>query len=205
MPVESSDITAVVIWLPQCTILLLSVYVQGIDLDALVSSISSINRVVTSVKQRVERLEVVIAGDLNRHDILWGGDAVSDERQGEAEPIIEMMSEQGLSSLLKSGTVTRNQGGDESTIDVIFATQLLTNSVIWCKIHGTNHGSDHYAIESSFDLSLPERVQTERLLFKEAPWNRIREKITELLASSPRAVNTQEKCDRLTGAVLQAV
>ena len=127
---------------------------------------------------------MIIAGDLNRHDILWGGDAVSDERQGEAEPIIEMMSEQGLLSLLKSGTVTRNQGGDKLTINVIFATQLLTNSMIWCKIHGTNHGSNYYVIKSSFDLSLPERVQTERLLFKEALWSRVREKITELLTSS---------------------
>ena len=114
---------------------------------------------------------MIVAGDFNRHDVLWGEGAVSDERQGEAEPIIEMMSEQGLSSLLKSGIITRSQRGDESTM-------VLANSVIWCKIHDISHGSDHVAIESSFDLSLPERPRIERLLFKEAPWCRIREKIT---------------------------
>ena len=63
-------------------------------------------------KQRVGILEVIIARDFNRHNTLWGGNTVSDERQGEAEPIIIMMSEQGLTSLLKRGVITRDQGGD---------------------------------------------------------------------------------------------
>ena len=116
-----------------------------------------------------------------------------------------MMSEQGLSSLLKSGTVTRMQGGDKSTIDLALATQALADSTIWCKTHDTDHGSDYVAIESSFDLSLPERPSVERFLFKEALWGRIKEMIAELLASSPQAIDTQSKCDRLIGAVLQAV
>ena len=57
-------------------------------------------------------LEIIIAGDFNRHNTLWGGNTVSDERQGEAEPIIMMMSEQGLTSLLKRGIIIRDQGGD---------------------------------------------------------------------------------------------
>ena len=63
-------------------------------------------------KQRVRILEVIIAGDFNRHNTLWGSNTVSEERQGEAEPIIMMISEQGLTSLLKRGIITRDQGED---------------------------------------------------------------------------------------------
>jgi hypothetical protein len=45
-------------------------------------------------------VEVVIAGDFNRHDQLWGGDDVSLGRQDEADQIIGLMSEFALSSLL---------------------------------------------------------------------------------------------------------
>jgi hypothetical protein len=43
-------------------------------------------------------VEVVIGGDFNRHDQLWGGDDVSLVRQGEADRIIDLMSEFALSS-----------------------------------------------------------------------------------------------------------
>ncbi|EXL66365.1 hypothetical protein FOPG_17453 [Fusarium oxysporum f. sp. conglutinans race 2 54008] len=51
-------------------------------------------------------VDMVIAGDFNRHDQLWGGEDVSLERQGEADQIIGLMSEYALSSLLQRGTKT---------------------------------------------------------------------------------------------------
>ena len=50
VPVESSDIAAVIVWLPHITILIISVYVQGADPAALVFTISSIDDAVASVK-----------------------------------------------------------------------------------------------------------------------------------------------------------
>ena len=99
--IETSDITAVTVRLPHLSILLFSVYVQCADPDALQIAVQNISQTILREKQRVGRLEVIVAGDFNRHDALWGGNKVSDERQGEAEPIITMMSEQGLISLLK--------------------------------------------------------------------------------------------------------
>jgi hypothetical protein len=43
----------------------------------------------------------MIMGDFNHHDQLWGGDNMSLERQGEVDPIINLMNEFTLSSLLK--------------------------------------------------------------------------------------------------------
>ena len=43
------------------------------------------------MKVRFPQIELIIAGDFNRHDTLWGGTVVRDERRGEAEPILEVM------------------------------------------------------------------------------------------------------------------
>jgi hypothetical protein len=103
-------------------------------------------------------LEIIIVGDFNRHDQLWGGDDVSLVRQGEADPIIDFMNEFALSSLLKRGTKTwygAGQGGDyESTIDLVLASERLADSIVKCAILGTEHGSDHCTIKTVLDALL---------------------------------------------------
>ena len=195
MSAASSDITAVIMRLPQHVILLISVYVQCADPEALREIVSKINNVVRKEKQRISNLKIIIAGDFNHHNYLWGGNGVTEERQGEATPIINMMAEHGLTSLLKTGTVTREQADIKLTIDLTLATQNITNSTIFCKVHEVKHGSDHIAIESFFDLSSHKRAHTDRLLFKKAPWQRIQEITTELLRTTPQGSTAQEKCD----------
>ena len=108
----SSDITTALIWLPHQTILLVSVYVEGNSQVALSDATATIASIIAKAKLRSDSLKLIIVGDFNRHDNLWGGDTVSDSRQGEAEPIIEMMAEFRLISLLRRGTIMRSQGGD---------------------------------------------------------------------------------------------
>ena len=78
--------------------------------------------------KRRQVVDVVIAGDFNRHDQLWGGDGVSLERQGEVDPIIDLMSEFALSSLLRRGTKTWHGGDYETTIELVLASEELTTS-----------------------------------------------------------------------------
>jgi hypothetical protein len=40
----------------------------------------------------------------------------------------------------------------------MLALQELASSVLKCKIHDTEHESDHYAIETSFDVDIPEHA-----------------------------------------------
>ena len=108
----SSDITTALIWLPHQTILLVSVYVEGNSQVALSDATATIASIIAKAKLRSDSLKLIIVGDFNRHDNLWGGDTVSDSRQGEAEPIIKMMAEFRLISLLRRGIITRSQGGD---------------------------------------------------------------------------------------------
>jgi hypothetical protein len=84
---------------------------------------------------------------------------VSLERQGEVDPIINLMNELALSSLLKQGTKTWQGGGlggdYELTINLVLALENLIDSMLKCAIHGIEHGSDHRAIEMVFSVLVP--------------------------------------------------
>jgi hypothetical protein len=154
--IESPDLTAAVIRLPERPILIASVDVEGGDTSALDNACDHLRKAVGRVRRDTGAVvEVMVVGDFNRYHQLWGDDEVSLGRQGEADPIIDLMNEFALSSLLKRGTKTWHGGGQsgdcESTIDLALASDNLTDSMIQCAIHGTEHGSDHRAIETVFD------------------------------------------------------
>jgi hypothetical protein len=204
--VQSSDITAAVLRLPDRSILVVSVYVEGPGTDALLCATNNLHQVIQEVRNKIgTRVGVILAGDFNRHDQLWGGDEVSQNRQGEADAIVDLMSEYALHSLLPRGTKTWQSGDRESTIDLILASEELATSMVKCVIHATEHGSDHRAIETTFDVATPERVVEGRLLFKNAPWKDIRARIDSSLRSAPFGGSVQQQTDRLMTAVLEAV
>ena len=88
-----------------------------------------------------------MAGDFNRHDQLWGGDEVSlRQRQGEADPIVDFIGDFSLQSLLPRGVKTWARNGQESTIDLIFASDELATTLLKCGVYDIEHGSDHRAI-----------------------------------------------------------
>jgi hypothetical protein len=105
--VPSADITAALLRLPDRSVLVSSVYVEGKQADALIETTLLLGQLIRDTRQRIgTRVDVVIAGDFNRHDQLWGGDEISPHRQGEADPIIGLMSDWSLQSLLRRGTKT---------------------------------------------------------------------------------------------------
>jgi hypothetical protein len=208
--IESPDLTAAVIRLPERLIFMASVYVEGGDAAALLETCDHLRKAITEIRRDIgTTLEIIIVGDFNRHDQLWGGDDVSLARQCEADPIIDFMNEFALSSLLKRGTKTwhgAGQNGDcECTIDLVLASEKLTDSMVKCAILGTEHGSDHGTIETVFDASWSPRNQPERLLLKNAPWKEINVKIANTLAATPLEGTVQQKTDRLMAAVCEAV
>ncbi|KAJ6114720.1 hypothetical protein N7486_000498 [Penicillium sp. IBT 16267x] len=208
--IESPDLIAAVIRLPERLIFLASVYVEGGNASALDDACDRLRKAVIKVRQDAGTVvETLIVGDFNRHDQLWGGDDVSLGRQGEADPIIDLMNEFALSSLLRRGTKTWHGGGQsvdcESTIDLVLASENLADSMIKCAIHGTEHGSDHRAIDTIFDAPWPVPKHPERLLLKNAPWKEINARIESTLAATSSEGTVQQKTDRLMGAVWEAV
>ena len=154
--IPSPDITVAIIRLTERSILVASVYIPGIDAQALQDTCNSLRKTIQEVRRRANTVvELVIVGDFNRHDQLWGGDDVSMERQGEADLIIDLMNEFTLNSLLPRGTKTWHGGDCETTIDLVLASEELKNAMVKCTLYGTEHGSDHRTIEAVFDISVP--------------------------------------------------
>lgn len=186
VPIPSADLTGAIIRLPDRDVLVVSVYVEGSNENALRTAMEQLHRVMTGFRNSTgKRTDVILAGDFNRHDQLWGGDEVTGRRQGEADAIIDLMDEHGLLSLLPRGTKTWERGSAESTIDLVLASSELAEEMVHCGIHQTEHGSDHRAIQTEFDLTTPERTASPRLLFKNAPWNTIKERVKDRLALLP--------------------
>jgi hypothetical protein len=204
--VPSANLTVVLLRLPDRSVLLASVYVEGANAAALSETVMLLDTAISTARHRGgPRLDIVVAGDFNRHDQLWGGDEVLPSRQGEADPIIDFMNQWGLESLLPRGTKTWQNASHATTIDLMLASQELASSVLKCKIHDTEHGSDYRAIETSFDVDVPDHATLPRLLFKNASWKAIRERIARALQDRPASADVQRQVDRLMQVVLDAI
>lgn len=206
VPVQSSDLTAARIRLPDREVVIVSVYVEGANPQALQEAVTKLDDLIRRIRGATgTRTDILLVGDFNRHDQLWGGDDVHPGRQGEADPIIDIMNSHSLCSMVPRGTKTWQGPQSETTIDLVLASIELAEETIKCAIHPTEHGSDHRAVESSFDITVPEREVEPRLLFKNAPWIDIRTRVAAKLENAPTGGSVQQQTDRIMAAVLEAV
>ncbi|KAL9572107.1 hypothetical protein ACKAV7_003824 [Fusarium commune] len=130
VPIDSPDVTAAVVRLPDRLVFTASVYVPGGDGQALQDICAKLRRAIQEVRRRSGgAVDVVVVGDFNRHDQVWGGDDVAAERQGEADPIIDLMNDFMLRSLLRRGTKTWQSGDYEMTIDLVLASEELADNI----------------------------------------------------------------------------
>lgn len=85
----SPDITAALVHLPDRSVFIASVYVEPANSQALVETIQLLAQGLNAARTRTRanrgRMDILITGDFNQHDQLWGGDNVSSVRQGEAD------------------------------------------------------------------------------------------------------------------------
>ncbi|KAF4546910.1 Hypothetical protein D9617_102g071690 [Elsinoe fawcettii] len=204
--VPSADLTVALLRLRDRSALLASVYVEGGSVAASDGTMRLLDNAIREVQRHGGPcLDIVVAGDFNRHAQLWGGDEVLPNRQGEADPIIHFMNGWSLESLLPRGTRTWQNATRATTIDLMLASQELASYVLRCRIHDTEHGSDHRAIGTSFDVDIPDHATQPRRLFKNAPWKAIRERIPQALQDRPACADIPRQADRLLRVVLDAV
>lgn len=127
-----------------------------------------------------DRTSLLIAADLNRHHPLWGGPQVTriPHYNNDGEEVISFIVENALRSLLPAGTITwQHQSGQlQSTPDLGLASGKLTDALVLCRVYGTDHGSDHRAVEAHFRLSpCHERTRKRRRVYDKADWPTVRE------------------------------
>ncbi len=152
VPIRSLDITAAILRLPDRQVLVVSVYMLKQDPRALRSACDDLHKIIIDTRRNAgTAVDVVIAGDFNQYDQMWGGDDVSLERQGKADRIIDLIDEFALRSLLRRGTKTWHGWDYNTTIDLVLASTDLADTTVKCTIHSTEHRSDHCTIETVFN------------------------------------------------------
>ena len=104
----------------------------------------------------------IVLGDFNLHHPAWGGDdAVQDAND---DTLIELTDSADLDLWLAPGTVTRDEAGHQTTIDLVFGSHDLSERFLASEIaHECHAHSDHLpirtilSIESTTPDSAPKR------------------------------------------------
>ncbi len=183
VPINYWDITAVITELApsQRKIFIVLVYIpcsQTSNKDRasrqLFRHLDLIRSALNEEKSRIPDVELIVTGDFNRWDSLWGGNQIINHpRQGESEQLIQFMADFNLQSVVPQGTITYPARGVGSTIDLIFVSKELVDNLESYKIYPNDHGSDHEFLQSTFLVKATPFTKAPRLLFKEAPWRKI--------------------------------
>jgi hypothetical protein len=110
------------------------------------------------------------------------------------------MQENALTSLLPAGTVTweHYDGSTCSTIDLILASDGLSETCEYCGLHPTDHGSDHKAIRAHFVLDTTEcEKKRQKRMYDKADWKKIREDVSTGIAddSSSHALSSKDELE----------
>lgn len=114
---------------------------------------------------------------------------------GGSRPLVELMAELSLQSLLSRGTFTYLVRAVSSTIDLIFTTARLAEEVEQSEVYNCNHGSDHEAIHSRFSTAIPMPLSAPQLIFVNAPWAKICQEISN---STARITASAQEVDKYT-------
>ncbi|OQD91493.1 hypothetical protein PENSOL_c052G04813, partial [Penicillium solitum] len=115
--------------------------------------------------QRHRRRHVMIAGDFNLHHPAWGGIQATQDLG--SDRLIELCDEADLDLWLEPGTITRDQNGEQTTIDLLFGTPALTERLVVCELALECHAdSDHLPIRALLDIDTVPIIETKRRLWK---------------------------------------
>ena len=189
---NSNDITAIVMKQGTRSILLASVYIPSIgnghelDEQELHIRLQEVQETIIRESNNNADLEVFIAGDFNRHDIIWGGNEVALEpRQGEGSRILDFIEENDLQLLTQRGVPTWERNGSSSTIDLTMVSERLFEDRDICQPFENEYGSDHRAIHTAIGMgNTIEDPTAPRYLLQKANWRAIRDKIVQHLADN---------------------
>ena len=203
IPVDSPDVTASTIQTEHGTIFVASVYIPGkhrhnTSMQALAQMAETRLRaldaaIATAKAKHGPSLTLVIGGDFNRHDPVWGGDVVQAHRhQGEGGPILQWMHNNSLFSTLKRGEITCWHGHYGTTIDLVLLSQHAHDRLNQCRIHDIKHGSDHEAIIVVL-TDKPHRINNKgKLNFRRTDWDGLND---DLRQWSPQSTSWSSPAD----------
>lgn len=131
------DITGLTVQLCGRSFLNISIYVPyssgrtEVDEQNLAIRLHHVYQAFERERSQNPEIEIIVAGDFNRWNSHWGGDAIrAHPRQGEGVKLIDFMMDTSLVQLLQCGTQTyHSPSGTSSTIDLVFTSERLARNI----------------------------------------------------------------------------
>jgi hypothetical protein len=139
-PVQGArDIMIHIIYRPQGTSSFISSFSHDSDFSDFLSAASNNSDVFSLLHHALLDVSVdhILLGDFNLHHPMWGGAQATADPM--AEKFISFFNAHFLHLLLPQGSITRSENGRETTIDLIFASPPLKNSLESCRVRKDLH------------------------------------------------------------------
>lgn len=161
-----------------------------------------------TILQEEQDTEQIILGDFNLHHEMWAGEHIT-HPDADAIHLITLIQDHGLERCLPKGTITREEGGSSSCIDLVYATPNLAARTIECRVdRELDHQSDHLPISTIIDLKTTTSTWKDQW-----DWDRTNDKKlhSSLRATLPRYYSPRtpddadEYTDSLVNSLLQAI
>lgn len=149
------------------------------DLTNLQHAAQKIRRIYRDQQKRCQdKVNALIAGDFNRHDTLWGGDHIANShRNGEAQPLLELIIDLGLQSLPPRGTITYESGPWKSTIDLMLASETLAIERYPATPTKESMGQTTERLRQL--LKILHKTHQPKLCIRKAPWDKIQTRLQQ--------------------------
>lgn len=151
--------------------------------------------------------ESVLAGDFNLHHATWG-DLSYPRQHLLSNELIDIVTEAGASLALPRGTITRDYQGSQTTIDLVFTTDGITNRLTKCGIdEEVENSSDHLSVQTIIDLgACEEPARGPRRHWKATDDKKFSEMLQERLPEPlPDHAVGRQRIDEFTSELLEAL
>jgi exonuclease III len=104
----------------------------------------------------------IVLGDFNLHHPHWSGDD-STRQHSEAEELLQLVLEHHMELLLPPGSVTFDERGGATTIDLAFGTPWIQERKSYCGVpNDLDHQSDHLPIATTIMTTVTTSMPQER-------------------------------------------
>lgn len=143
-------------------------------------------------------IDFFLFGDFNKHHVMWSGPhRHKRNRCSDTSDMIQMLAKSDLILCLPPCTPTFYSDVHKtwSTIDLVFATPRLAETITKCTVHG-GFGSDHRSIDVTINLTLGKIDPPPRYKWREVDWK-------EFLAAAEEACSAEhiaERSEHITNA-----
>ena len=137
----------------------------------------------------------------------WGGPDALKTHIEKSEELLMVTQRWGMEQLVPTKTTTYKESTGESTIDLVFATALLSESLISCGIaEEFDHDSDHQPILSKWILETVDKPLDVRRLLTRIDGTLLIETLQKSLALIPSTPsNTAKELDKKTISLIEAI